>query len=59
MLLTVLDGVFQTYVFFHLDYPSFSGCRFRVPASQRRAAGGGFAAKVSCLSLLGLMSVLF
>lgn len=46
LMLLILMEYFNV-VFLLLDYPLlFSGCRFRVPVDQRRAANGGFAAKV-------------
>lgn len=61
LMLLILMEYFNV-VFLHLDYPLlFSGCRFRVPVDQRRAANGGFAAKVFlywfCVCFLALYDV--
>lgn len=61
-MLLILMEYFKCFVFLHLDYPLFfSGCRFQVPVGQRRAANGGFAAKVFlywfCVCFLALYDV--
>jgi len=53
MLVSALGNIWNIYLVSALQLFYFlSGCRFHVHANQRRAAGGGFSAKVWQFSFL-------